>query len=88
MTVQVIMKDGTVKEILVRWSSFLKCLFTTARVLEVKGVKFEDMECASAPFRVFKADWCISGIIEDDDYFRLENYLGDVPFGIRTWNYL
>lgn len=88
MTVQVIMKDGTVKEILVRWSSFLACLFTTERVLEVKGVKFEDMKCASAPFRVFKADWCISGIIENDDYFRLENYVGEVPFGIRTWNYL
>ena len=87
MRVQTILGNGICKDILVRYSPQLNGLFTTVRVLENKGISFSEIEGASAPFKVYRSDWCNSGIIENDDYFSEENLVGEVPYMITAWNY-
>ena len=87
MKVQVVLKDETVREVLVRYSRFIEGLFTTKRVLDIQKIKPEDIAYASAPFKVFEADWTVSGIDEDNAYFILPNLMGSVPYGVRAWNY-
>ena len=88
MKVQVVRKDGTVRELLVRYSPQTKRLFTTMRVLEVAGVKPEELIESSASFDIYRKDWQSSGICEDDAYHNAVNRVASVPYVARCWNYL
>lgn len=89
MVVQVMMADGTVKIVSVRYSGYKGHLFTTAAALAARGiVDPSKIEIASAPFDVYETPWNNSGWPEEDSYFSLDNLITCVPYGARGWNYL
>lgn len=89
MKVQVMMADGTVKTVSVRYSEQTGGLFTTAEQLEARGIAdTAAMVAASAPFDVYKDPWNQSGWPEVYSYFAEPNKIASVPYVPQGWNYL
>lgn len=89
MKVQVMMSDGTVKPVSVRYSEQTGGLFTTAEQLEARGIAdMSAMVEASAPFDVYKDPWNSNGWPEEDSYFAEQNKIASVPYGQWGWNYI
>lgn len=89
MTVTIIKKVGEQRKtdnILVRYSSELKGLFTTTKVLSDKGIAVKDILFASAPFKIVEGEWNDSGWEESPEFF--ENVCALVIFADANWNYM
>lgn len=87
MKVQAVKANGIVVELLVRYSPQTGRLYTTQMVLDVAGVRADELTAASAQFDIYKKDWCICGSCEDDDYYKSDNLVATVPYVALCWNY-
>lgn len=88
MVVQVMMSDGTMKSVSVRYSELIGGLFTTAAKLEERGIAdTASMVAASAPFDVYKEPWTQRGWPEVDSYFAEQNKIAFVPYGPWAWGW-
>ena len=87
MTVTVGKADGTYTDVVVRYSDKVKKLFTTTSILAKRGVREDELVCASAPLDVYEGEWCDSGLPEEVGFFDTEKKVGSIPYLPLPWNY-